>query len=275
MRALRLLSLAGLLLAAQSTLAQSPGNTTDLARQLQVLQQRLEAFDARLTRIEGAGQQNRQLLELLREVETLKEELAKLRGQTEMQAHQVMALGRRQNDLYVDLDERVAELARLAKPVAAAAPVAPPVAPPTVVAARPASPAQPAAAPQLDPLVESRTYEAALNHFREANYQAAIAGFSGFLKAYPESALAPNAHYWIGFSHHALRNHQTALEHQQRLVATFPDSSKVPDALLNIASNQIALDNLDAAKKTLEELIARHPGTQAATLASRRLAVLK
>jgi len=271
MRALRLLSLAGLLLAAQSTLAQAPGSTTDLARQLQALQQRLEALDARLTRIEGVSQQNRQLLELLREVETLKEELAKLRGQTEMQAHQVAALGRRQNDLYVDLDERVAELARVAKPEAAAAPVAPH----TAVAAGPTSPAQPAAAPQLDPLVESRAYEAALNHFREANYQAAIAGFSGFLKAYPESALAPNAHYWIGFSHHALKNHQAALEHQQRLVATFPDSAKVPDALLNIASNQIALDKLDAAKKTLEELVARHPGTQAATLASRRLAVLK
>lgn len=58
-------------------------------------------------------------------------------------------------------------------------------------------------------------------------------------------------------------------------MAAYPGSAKVPDALLNIATNQIALDNLDAAKKTLEELVAKHPGTNAATLASRRLAALK
>ncbi len=132
-----------------------------------------------------------------------------------------------------------------------------------------------AAAQQLDPLVESRTYEAALNHFREANYAGAIAGFKGFLKAYPDSALAPNAQYWIGYSYYALKDYKTALAHQQKLVAAYSSSAKVPDALLNIATNQIALDNLDAAKKTLEELVAKHPGTNAATLASRRLAALK
>ena len=45
--------------------------------------------------------------------------------------------------------------------------------------------------------------------------------------------------------------------------------------MLNIAANQIALDNLSGAKKTLEELVSKHPNTNAATLASRRLAALK
>jgi len=58
-------------------------------------------------------------------------------------------------------------------------------------------------------------------------------------------------------------------------VAAYPTSAKVPDALLNIAANQIALDNLAGARKTLEELVAKHPGTNAAALASRRLAALK
>ncbi|HQS99124.1 MAG: tol-pal system protein YbgF [Hydrogenophilales bacterium 16-64-46] len=273
----------------QASAQQLSGTAAELARQVQAMQQTLAAVDARLAQIEGIAQQNQQLLGLLKEVETLKAELSRLRGQAEMQTHQMESLGKRQNDLYVDLDQRVSELARSGKPVFAAAPSAPsaPAQPPAAAppaeapvagekpAVAPAAMPPAVAAPQLDPLVESRTYETALNHFREANYAAAIAGFKGFLKAYPDSALAPNAQYWVGYSHYALKDYKTALAHQQKLLIAYPGNAKVPDAMLNIATNQIALDNLDEAKKTLEELVAKHPGTNAATLASRRLAALK
>ncbi|MBN8760261.1 MAG: tol-pal system protein YbgF [Thiobacillus sp. 65-69] len=253
------------------------GNSTELAAQVQALRQKVDALDVRLLKLEGLIQQNQELLGLLKEVETLKADVAKMRGQGEMQAHQIDTLGKRQNDLYVDLDQRLGELAKAAKPAPAPAP--PPVAAasqaPAADVPAPSGPPPTPAAQQLDPLVESRTYEAALNHFREANYAGAIAGFKGFLKAYPDSALAPNAQYWIGYSYYALKDYKTALAHQQKLVAAYPGSAKVPDALLNIATNQIALDNLDAAKKTLEDLVSKHPGTNAATLASRRLAALK
>ena len=289
MRALPVLVLAlSALGLAQPVLA---ADTAELTRQVQALQQLASSLDVRLGKLEGAIQQNQQLLGLLKEVETLKAEVAKMRGQAEVQVHQLDTLGKRQNDLYVDLDQRIADLAKAVKPapgVAEGAPVAPgaqpastPAAPSPAATAAPAAPAppQPAAAaapaPQLDPLVESRTYEAALNHFREANYAGAIAGFKGFLKAYPDSALAPNAQYWVGYSYYTLKDYKSALAHQQKLVAAYPTSAKVPDALLNIAANQIALDNLAGARKTLEELVAKHPGTNAAALASRRLAALK
>lgn len=247
------------------------GNSAELSAQVQALRQKVDALDARLRKLEGLIQQNQELLGLLKEVETLKADVAKMRGQGEMQTHQIDTLGKRQNDLYVDLDQRLSELAKASKPSPAPSPPTVAATPQAPVADAPAA----AAAQQLDPLVESRTYEAALNHFREANYAGAIAGFKGFLKAYPDSALAPNAQYWIGYSYYALKDYKTALAHQQKLVAAYPGSAKLPDALLNIATNQIALDNLDAAKKTLEELVAKHPGTNAATLASRRLAALK
>jgi tol-pal system protein YbgF len=248
----------------------------ELTRQVQALEERL-------------SQQNQLVLGLLKEVETLKAEVARLRGQTELHAHQFDTLTKRQVDLYADLDQRLGELAKAAPPAApepapapapaapaAAAPVTPAAATaPTKATAAPATPASAAPAPQLDPLVESRTYETALGHFREANYAAAIAGFRGFLKAYPDSALAPNGQYWIGYSYYALKDYKSALAHQQKLVAAYPTSAKVPDALLNIATNQIALDNVEGAKKTLQELVAKHPGTNAANLAARRLAALK
>jgi tol-pal system protein YbgF len=243
--------------------------TTELNKQMQAMQQRVDALDVRLGKLETAMQQNQQLLGLLGEVEMLKAEIAKLRGQAEVQMHQMDTLGKRQNDLYADLDQRIAELAKAGQPAPAADPApavdgAPPVA--SVAAGDPQ---------QADPLVESRSYEAALKQFREANYAGAIAGFSSFLKAYPASALASNAQYWIGYSYYALKDYKTALAHQQKLVAAYPDSAKVPDALLNIATNQLALEDLGGARKTLEDLVAKHPGTHAATLAARRLATLK
>lgn len=250
-------------------------DTDELARQLQALQQIVGSLDARLAKLESVTQQNQPLLGMLQEVEALKSEVAKLRGQAEVQVHQMDTLGKRQNDLYVDLDQRVTDLAKSLKSASAATgspEVAPAQAAPTVGSPS-AGPAT--AAPQLDPMMESRSYEAALDHFRGANYAGAIAGFKGFLKAYPDSTLASNAQYWIGYSYYALKDYKSALAHQQKLVAVYPTSSKVPDALLNIASSMIALDDLTGARKVLEELVAKHPGTNAANLATRRLSALK
>jgi tol-pal system protein YbgF len=243
--------------------------TDELNKQLQAMQQQVDALDVRLGKLETAMQQNQQLLGLLGEVETLKAEIAKLRGQAEVQMHQVDTLGKRQNDLYADLDQRIADLAKAGQP----APVADPA--PAVDGAPPAASVAAGDPQQADPQAESSSYEAALKQFREANYAGAIAGFNGFLKAYPASTLASNAQYWIGYSYYALKDYKTALAHQQKLVAAYPASAKVPDALLNIAANQLALDNPDGARKTLEGLVAQYPGTPAATLAARRLATLK
>lgn len=236
--------------------------TTELSNQVKAMQQRVDAIDARLGKLETAMQQNQQLLDLLKEVETLKAELARVRGEAEVQVHQLDTLGKRQNDLYADLDQRIAELAKAAKPAPE-----PTEAPSAGVAA--------GVSPQLDPMVESRSYEAALDQFRAANYPGAIAGFNGFLKAYPDSTLASNAQYWIGYAYYAQKDYKTALAHQKKLLALYPASNKVPDALLNIATIQLALDDLVGARKTLEGLVAKHPDTEAAKLAARRLATLK
>lgn len=186
-------------------------NTDELARQLQALQQIVGSFDARLAKLESGTQQNQQLLGMLQEVEALKAEVAKMRGQGEVQVHQMDTLGKRQSDLYVDLDQRITDLAKSLKPASAASPeVAPsPTAPSAVTTSSP-GPAAASSAPQLDPMMESRSYETSLDHFRGANYAGAIAGFNGFLKAYPDSTLASNAQYWIGYSYFALKDYKSA-----------------------------------------------------------------
>jgi len=264
----------GLILASTFLLVQPAGaalfgNSEELTRQLQALQQRVDTIDTRLGKLEQAIQQNQSMLDLLKEVETLKADVARLRGQSEVQVNQLDTLGKRQNDLYADLDQRIADLAKAAKPA------------PTPDATQPAAVSGQAAGDkaatpaQSDPLVESRSYEGALALFRDAKYTDAIAGFKEFLKTYPDSSLAANAQYWIGYSYYALKDYKTSLAHQQKLVTAYPDSPKVPDSLLNIATNQIELDDMASARKTLKELVTKYPGTPAAKLAERRLAAIK
>ena len=268
------LILVSMLMLAQPAWAALFGNDEEVTRQMQAIQQRVDALDARLAKLEQSIQQNQSMLDMLKDVEALKAEVARLRGQSEVQANQLDTLGKRQNDLYADLDQRIVELAKAAKPVPAAD-AAQPAAPDTQAAAGTA--VKPAAdgAAQADPLAESRSYEGALALFRDAKYTDAIAGFKNFLKTYPASTLAANAQYWIGYSYYALKDYKTSLAHQQKLVATYPDSPKVPDALLNVATNQIELDDMAAARKTLKDLVAKYPGTPAAKLAARRLTAIK
>ncbi len=225
-------------------------------RQILELQSLVRSQDNRIAKLEASLQKNEQLLNLLGEVEALKAEIAKLRGGAEVQTHHLETLEKRQKDLYVDLDSRVADLSKAAAEAA------------SQQAAVPLTPA-------IDPLLESSDYEAALNHFKSRNYANAIKGFKDFLRTYPDSTLAANAQYWIGYSYYALKDYKTAMAQQRKLIAVYPTSPKIPDALLNIASNQIELKDRTGAKKTLTEITLKYADSNAASLAAKRLATLK
>lgn len=234
------------------------GADKELTRQVIELQSAARLQDDRIRKLEASIQQNDQLLNLLKEVEALKTEIARLRGDSEVQTHHLDTLEKRQKDLYVDLDSRVNELSKAA------------IAPAAADTAE-TSPAVTA----VDPAQESSDYEAALNHFKARSFANAIKGFKAFLKAYPESSLAPNAQYWIGYAYYASKDYKTALAQQKKLIAIYPESSKIPDALLNIASNQIELKDRTGAKKSLQEITSKYPDSPAASLAAKRLATLK
>lgn len=228
----------------------------ETTRQLLELQSESRNQDSRLRTVEASLQKNEQLLNLLKEVETLKVEISRLRGEAEVQTHKIETLEKRQKDLYVDLDSRVAELNKAATAAAEAAAAVP-------------------ATPTIDPQLESSAYETALNDFKARSYGPAIKGFKEFLKTYPDSTLAANAQYWVGYSYYALKDYKTALAQQRKLMVMYPASPKIPDALLNIASNQIELKDRAGAKKTLIEITTKHADSNAASLATKRLATLK
>src|SRR5262245_59910491 len=69
------------------------------------IEERLSAIDARLGQLDSTGQ-NR-VVDLAQLIDSLKQDMAKLRGQIEVLANQTETLERRQKDLYVDLDSRL------------------------------------------------------------------------------------------------------------------------------------------------------------------------
>lgn len=270
-----------------------------------------QALESRLIKLEEVLN-SQPLLELHSQIENLRLDMNKLQGQIEVLVNENELAQKRQRDFYVDLDNR---LRRIEHPdeSAASVPGAPaaaasessvsessapesgePTAVPGVepnssaeaVSSAPAPASATAAPSYTGPSVasmgsastdnaDSRAYETGYDLFKAGKYKDAISSFNNFLKTYPESNLAPSAHYWIGNSYYALRDFKNAVSAQEKLIKSYPDSAKAPDAMLNIASSQQEMNKKAAARKTLESVIAKYPGSEAAEKAKRRLVNIK
>lgn len=202
--------------------------------------------------------QGKAQLDLSNQIEQLKAEVARLRGQVETLNYELETTKKRQQDFYIDLDGRVRRLETAAADAR-----------PADVAA-PAGEGQPPAA-KADPAAAARDYEAALNLFKGGKYKESAAAFDAFVKAHPDSDLAPSAQYWLGNSYYGLRECKQAIEAQKLVVSRWGSHPKAADAMLNMSTCQQELGDAKAARQTMEQLVAKYPGTPAAETAARRL----
>ena len=230
-----------------------------------------KTLDARMTTLE---QQSKQLgFDLLRDLEGIKSDIAKIRGQIEVLTYELNEQQKRQRDLYVDLDSRLRKMETAAS--AGAAPAPDPNAPPPTIVANTATSASPPppVAPAVVPVsgAEQKAYDAALDQFKRSDYNGAIASFQNFVKTYPRSLLASSAQYWIGNAQFARRDYKAAIASQRTLIQAYPESPKVPDALLAIATAQSEQGDNASARRTLEELMSKYPQSEAAGKAKQRL----
>ncbi|WP_374246104.1 tol-pal system protein YbgF [Zoogloea sp.] len=238
--------LAGLLAGLLASQAQA-GLFDDEEARMRINQMRTE-FSARLDKLEAGA---RAQLELADQIEQLKAEIARLRGENEVLSNDLANANKRQKDFYVDLDNRLRKVE------------------PQAGADTPAPAAPPAAA--ADPANESRDYETALTQLRAGKFREAATGFVAFTKAYPNSSFQPNAHFWAASALYQLKDNTGAAEHYAKVASQWPDDTRAPDALLGLASTQQARNDTAGATKTLERLVARYPSSSAATIARQRL----
>lgn len=212
------------------------------AEQDKAMQQRFDALQAEIARIQ------RNQLDLVSQIDALKQEIAKLRGQNELLTNEVATLQKRSRDTYVELDGRLKALEP--KPVTLDGKA--------VTVGRD----------------EQGAYDAALVLFRAGDFQGAIKSLQTFLVRYPQSAYVPSAHYWIGNAHYALKDYRNAIAAQQVVIDRFADTPRAPEALLNIAASQEELKQRTAARTTLQRLLKEYPDSESAKVAKERLAAL-
>ncbi|MFL6567027.1 MAG: tol-pal system protein YbgF, partial [Burkholderiales bacterium] len=242
------------LLAAAPCFAQGLFDDNEARRRVEALRQQLlehnRLIDERMAKVETAvaGATDRSaMLDLSSQIEALRGDIAKMRGQLEVTTNQIEVADKRQKDLYLDIDTRIRKLEEAREQTALQQ---------QQQQAQPPGGTQPAESQQAG---EMRAYQAALDQFKLGNYPLAVSAMQGFLVTYPSSTLAPNAQYWIGMAHSGQRDYKSAIAAQRKLLASWPDSDKAPDALLSIASSQETMGDRRNAQKTLEEVIQRYP----------------
>ena len=189
-----------------------------------------------------------QIAALSDKLNDLEQTLTRLNGQNETLTHD-LDVARRTGDsekARADaLDQRLAALEkRIAdQEAAAAAAVAAPVAAP--VAAAPADPAQ--------------AFKAARQLLLDGDYGAAEQAFSDYVQAYPDSAKAPEARYWLGETQFVRQAYGDAAGSYLGAVRGWPQTAWAPDAVLKLSRSLVALKKPADACKTLDELTKRYP----------------
>ena len=218
------------------------------------------AMDKRIAAIEAIVQGGG-LSEMQNQIEALKQEVANLKGELELAQHNLETTQTRQKDLYTDTDTRL-------RRIEGGSTSNPSTGPPNGTSTSNANP----------PVVEEKDAKAfadADNLSKSAKHKEAFAAFDSFLKEYPNSKLAPDALYGMGYSQFVLKSYKSSIATQQKVIDLHPASAKVADAMYSQANSQIQLSQITNAKKTLRDLIAKFPDAAVTPSAQKRLKVLE
>ncbi len=191
----------------------------------------------------------RSLLDLQSQIEVLRGEIAKSRGQEEQLTRDLAEVQRRQKDIAQGVDDRMRRFE-----------------PSKVSVDGREFTAEPA---------EKAAYDAAFVLFRKPDFPAAQGAFADFVRRYPQSGYAPSALFWQANAQYANRDYQGAINNFRSMISQAPDHPKASEAALSIANCQLEIKDTRAARKTLEDLVKVYPQSEAAVAAKERLSRMK
>lgn len=195
------------------------------------------------------AQVRRSLLELQTQIDSLRSDLARQRGQDEQRARELSEVQKRQKDMAQGVEERLRKF-------------------------EPVKVTEDGREFLADP-AETREYQAALATFRKGDFPAAQAAFLSFVKRYPQSGYSASALFWLGNAQYATRDYLAAVANFRGMLTVGADHPRAPEAALSIANCQIELKDARAARKTLEDLVKAYPQSEAAVAAKDRLTKLR
>lgn len=218
------------------------------------LRQRLESSHIASEQASGKSSEEvlgvrRSLLDLQNQIEALRSDMSKLRGQNEQLVRDLSETQLKQKNVAQMVDDRLR-----------------PLEPTKVTVDGREFTASP---------LEKRDFDAALAVFRKGEFSTAQTAFSGFLQQFPVSGYRPSALFWLGNSQYAARDYKEAMSNFRMLIVSEPDHMRVPEAVLSIANCQLELKDSRGARKTLEDLVKAYPQSEASIAAKERLSRLK
>lgn len=189
------------------------------------------------------------ILDQINQIDAMRDEIARLRGQIEVLSNDLSESQRRQKEFYADLDNRLRKLE-----------------PKQVVVDGKESQVEQS---------EQKSFDNAIAVFQSGDYKGAAHALTAFIKTYSQSAYVPNALYSLGIAYYAQKDYKNAIGTFHSMVKSYPDNSKAPDAMLNIASCYAEQKDKVAARKILLSLRDQYPDSSAAKTANDRLAYTK
>lgn len=219
----------------------------DLRQRVEVI--RADAEHSRLAVADDNAALGRSLLELQRQIELLKADLASLRGANEQLRRELAEVQRLQKDQERAVTERIAKFEPILVNVDGIEFLAEPG--------------------------EKRGFEGALAAFKKGDFVSAETLFGGFAARYPSSNYVPSALFWLGNAQYASRAYKEAIVNFRTLIERDSEHVRAPEALLSVANCQLELKDTKGARKTLADLVKAYPQSEAAVAAKERLSSLK
>jgi tol-pal system protein YbgF len=231
---------------------------TEARKKLQEMQLKESELEARIVSLEAVIKSG-SLNDMLNQIELIKQDVSRLRGDMETLRHLNATVEQRQKDLYQDLDGR---LRKIEEKSVGTNPL------PNKVAETPP-------APEVKAPSDQEVFDQANQLLDGMKYKEAFQAFTDFIKQFPNSALLPDAKYGLANTQFSLKNYKASVGTYQKLLDQHPDFAKNPEALLGLANAQIQLALIPEAKKSLKDLIKKYPKSEVIQNAQKRLKVLE
>ncbi|PCH60634.1 MAG: tol-pal system protein YbgF [Gammaproteobacteria bacterium] len=217
------------------------------------------ALEQRIVRLERTLASQR-LVEMLRRIEALQQDVQQMRGEQEELNHNVEGIKKRQRDLYLDIDQRLLALEQSGGAAADAN-----------NAATNNKRNEGNTATTTDNRKELSEYQNAFEILKARRYDDAIIAFKSYVERYPGGKYAANAKYWLGEANYVTRRFPVAIEELNKVLNDHPESKKVQDALLKIGFSYYELQQWPEARASLQRLVDAYPSSTAAKLAGKRI----
>lgn len=226
-------------------------NANVINGQQNTLSQRLAKLESQLAGVDQLG--------LLQKLDAQQKEIQVLRGELEVQTHQLSELQKQIKQYYADLDQRLQGLK--ASPVQSTS---------AAVSSKQAKADTPMAAQDQ----EKADYQQAYGYVKANQPDSAIRAFQNFLRQYPNNQYTPNAHYWLGEMYLVQKQWLKADQQFTTVIDRFSTHPKAADAMLKQAYLLQKQDKRAAAQALLKQLVQTYPESNAAKLAQTRLEAL-